>query len=281
MAKKFINYSIRDIAGAYDWEFLRGSCTASVSADGVYDLNRFTQLEASSVIRAICSAAGDNGADILIAGKYISNPTVASASDVEITYSTIDASAAASTSATQGYTHIDYITKPVTIASVFVTSASGLLVTLGGSETYVANDIRKINSITDGTYVVWNFDWNNQVKANPNSASSGSVAGYDIDYRNKLRAFNVGSTRSLTVYYQRLPKYLIHDQDRTEFPYEFYPDIVQYAYYQYALRYQDEQDAWNGKQAAPFLLDNIIKKWTLGKDKKNIRVMPSWFRRRI
>ena len=283
-AKRFINWSIRDIANEYDWEFLRGSKSQSVTANGTIDLNSITQLTGvSAAVYGIASATADEGVGVTIHGKYLNVSTSA----FSVTSDGITVSAALTASGSQAWSHIDAITKPITSDGVYITNGTTTIATLGASDTYVANDIKKINSIIDsaGDRVVKFMDYNSALRGDPNSNYTSGGLGYDVDYKNVVKFYNVPDAgRTVTILYQRQPLYLINDYDRTEFPEDMYADITNYAYKVYGKQYQDEGD--NIPDTAKIamreaLAGEIIRKWTMGKDRKQKRIMPRNMRRTL
>lgn len=276
-AKLFINWSITDIANGFDWPFLRGNMSLDVSADGVYVVDKFQQLSASANVYAIAFDSLDNGVIVQCHGKYVSGNTFYPVVD------SLNCSAAVTASGSNYLNYIDYFTKPITNGSVIITVGSGnILLILGANETCISNDVKKITSIIDpvNNKDATNLDYNTQSLGNPNASTSGSRGGYDIDYLNRVRFFNINSPRTYTINYQRNPKYLSENTDITEFPRWFYQDIIDYAHKVYGLRFQDEQDAWNGIQLKPVLLQEIIRKHA------NITTtspdcIPAWFKRRV
>lgn len=275
-AKLFINWSIEDIANGYDWPFLRGTRDISVSADGIYSLNAFSQLTASANIYAVAQSSADNGLVVQCHGKYASGDTYYNVSN------NLNCSASVTASGSNFFNSIDHFIKPITTGSVVITTGTNILLTLGATDTCVANDVKKITAIADAAnnHQAVEFNYSNQLQANPNASTSGNIGGYDIDYNNQIRFYNVNSARSYTVLYQRNPKYLSQNTDISEFPRWFYQDIVDYAHKVYGLRFQDEADAWNGIQMKPMLLQEIIRKHT-NMANSSPRVVPAQFARRV
>lgn len=278
-AKLFINWAITDIANGFDWPFLRGNMSLDVSADGVYTIDRFQQLSAVAYVYGNTTVSADNGAIVTVHGKYVSENTYYNATDNLICSANISPYSASSDNY---YHYIDHFIKPITTDSIVILSGVNTLVTLGANETCISNDVRKITSIIDpvNNKDATNLDYNTQSLGNPNASTSGSRGGYDIDYLNNIRFFNINSPRTYTINYQRNPKYLSENTDITEFPRWFYQDIIDYAYKVYGMRFQDEQDAWNGIQLKPVLLQEIIRKHA------NITTtspdcIPEWFKRRV
>lgn len=285
-AKNFINYSLKDIANEYDWEFLRGSTTFTPTANGVYDLNPITQLTGlSATIYGIAEVSADDGKIVNIFGKYINSTTSAYSSYM----SAITVSAALTASASQTFSTIDAFTKPATSGAVYITTGGGnLICTLSADDTYVSNDIRKISAIVDTARDknVTRYDYNTFVKGSPDESVDSDVLAWDVDYGSKVRVFNLSTSVSHTykVLYQRKNKLLVNDWDRPEFPEYFYPDIIQYAWEAYGKRYQDEADAVNGTQLYMLkkeMINEIIRKWTSGGDRVSQRVLPRGLKRKL
>lgn len=285
-AKSFINYALRDIANEYDWEFLRGSTTFSPTANGTYNLNPITQLTGlSATIYGIASSSSDDGKIVNVFGKYINSTTSAYSSIV----SAITVSASLTASAGQSFTVIDAFTKPVTSGSIIITSGSGnIICTLGANDTYVSNDIRKINAIVNTTNDknVIRYDYNKFVKGSPDESVDSDVLAWDVDYGSTVRVMNLNTTSTPTykVLYQRQNKPLINDWDKPEFPEYFYPDIIMYAYEVYGKRYQDEADAVNGSQLYLLkkeLINEIIRKWVSGGDRPSQRILPRGYKSKL
>lgn len=272
-AKMMINWSIQDISNSYDWPYLRGTTTLTASADGVYSLNKFSQLTASANIYAIAQDTSDNGIAITVHGKQISGNSYNNLVD------SINCSSSISASASNYYNSLDYFIKPITTGTIVITSGTNILTTLAASDTVIGNDIHKITTIVDGTYTGINLDYNTQLKANPSGTVEGTNIGWDIDYNNQIRLFNLADARTFTIIYQRIPKYLINNNDLTELPKSFYPDIINYAHKVYGLRFQDESDAWNGIASKQQLIAEIIAKHT--SRTQDQRVMPSWYQRKV
>ena len=275
-AKLFINWSIEDIANIYNWPFLRGTMDLSVSADGLYSLNKFNQLSASANVYAIAQTSADNGVIVQCHGKYVSG---------NVYYNTVNdlnCSAGVTASASNFFNSIDHFCKPITTGSIVITTGSTILCTLGATDTCISNDVRKITAIADasGNRNAQEFDYNDQLLANPDGSTDGSVGGYDIDYNNQIRFFNIDSARTYSIVYQRNPKYLSANTDLTEFPRWFYQDIINYTHKVYGLRFQDENDAWNGISMKPMLLQDIVAKHT-NMTNNSPRVMPAWVKRRV
>jgi type IV secretory pathway protease TraF len=283
-AKLFINYSIRDIANEYDWEFLRNNKTITPSSDQEYSLNPITQLSALTAnIYGIASAGADDGTIVSMFGAKI-NELVSSNPTITYDDTTFTVSAGVSASST-GWSDIQYFYKPVTNGSIFFTNGSTIIATLSATDTYIANDFRKINKIVDATnsQPLEAIDWSTQLEGNPSGTSNSDLRGYDYVGNGKVRFFNV-SGNPYTVIYQRKPRWLVNNQDRTEFPEEFYQDIVQYAYRVYGKQFQDEATAVPDQQIddlKKMLIGNIIRKWTNGGDNKPKRILPRGYTRAV
>jgi len=285
-AQQFINWSLKDVASEFAWPFLRGTKSFTPTANGTYDLNNIEQLTGLSAnIYAIPSAAGDAGATVYINGKYINTTTSA----YNVVNSSIVLSAGVSASASQQFSHIDSFLKPVTSGVITLTNGSGnVICTLGASDTYIANDIRKISAVVDtnsGSQVI-PFDYNMFVKANPGTTNSSSQLAWDLDYGSQIRVMNISptSTYAFNVLYQRDPKYLVNDYDRTEFPTYFYQDIIDYAYKVYGKGYEDEATVTpdgNLYQLKQVLIAEMIRKYTSGGDRKSQRILPRGHKRTI
>lgn len=280
-AKRFINYSISDISNNYDWEFLRGSTSITATAAGVYDVSPIRQLSAQSTVYVQLNSFADFNPNITIGGMYIDGDEFTS------TAYTVEASAGATASAAGDLDHIDFISKPITNDSVFITTSGGnIIATLNATDTYLSNDVKKINSViceNDPSRTDF-FDWNSQLKNNPSQTNNG-VSGYDIDYNSQIRVYSLpASSTVFSIYYQRKPKTLVANNDRSEFPLAFYADIIDYAYKVYAKRYSDEADAVPDTmmiELKNMLIAEIWRKWNAGKDTRSIRVMPAWIKRSV
>lgn len=285
-AKNFINYALKDIANEYDWEFLRGSTTFTPTANGVYNINPITQLTGlSATLYGIAELSADNGSVVNIFGKYINSTTSAYSSYM----ATASVSAAVTASASQSYSTIDAFTKVATSGAVYITTGGGnIIATLGATDTYVSNDIRKISAIVDiaRDKVVTRYDYNTFVKGSPDESVDSDNLAWDIDYGTNIRVFNLTTSQTHTykVFYQRKNKLLVNDWDRPEFPEYFYPDIVMYAFEVYGKRYQDEADAVNGSQLYMLkkeMINEIIRKWTSGGDRVSQRILPRGYRAKL
>lgn len=278
-AKRFINNTLQDFGNGYDWEFLRGMTSITATADGVYTIQPISQLNASSYIYFQIVEAADNGITVNVNGKYLNGDTIIPASGtVTVTYG-------ATASANQYFHQLDNFTKNISTGSIIVTTATGgHIAILNAGSTYIANDIKKINSVIcpgDNTFARF-IDWNDQAKGNPDYQSTGGNKGYDIDYQTSIRVFNLPQTSALDIYYQRSPRYLIGNLDRTEFPRSMYQDIINYAYQIYGKPYEDEASILPDTsyfELKKALINEIIYKWTQGKDDKGRRVMPDWIKR--
>ena len=280
-AKRFINWTIRDLAQQYDWEFLRGNKSLTATAgSGVYDLSNLAQISATAeTIYAQTDATADDGLVVTIFGKQIAADSVLNISSDPIT---IVATATASGGIV--YSHIDSIRKAASTGNITVTtSAGGVIATLTDSDTYVSNDINKINYITDDSNQkrVNPYDESTYELGNPNGSNLGNFSAYDLDHEGKLRLFNVDANVALAIIYQRIPRWLIKDQDRSEFPDVFTSKIVNASYEGYGLRYRDQADANFGKQRYLDLLRDIVSDWVTAKDKPVNRIMPAWYKRRL
>lgn len=280
-AKRFINWAIRDLANEYDWEFLRATTSLTPSADGEYNLNPITQLSSLSAnIYAIAALSADNGVSVYMGGKKLSeavssNPTLTIDSDTF----TISAGVSASAS---GYSQLDWFYKQATNGAVYITNGTAVIATLGASDTYVSNNIRRISQIVDptGNNCLYYIDYATELKGNPSSSAISAYTGYDFNGAGNIRIFNAQNV-ALTILYQKLPKYLINNYDRTEFPYEMYQDIIDFAYRVYGKRFQDEADAIQdmGVSALKHMLaGEIIRKWS---PQKKQRVVPRGLRRAV
>ena len=277
-SKRFINWSIADIANEYDWEFLRGIKNISVSADAEYSLDKITQPTTSADLYFIASASADNGVQLTIGGSIINN-----ALDT-ITYklANVDVSAGVSASSSS-WSNIDYVIKPVTQGTIFITNGTSIIATLDPSDTYVANNTRKINKVVDPTNnrIVEPIDWSTQLEGSPDGSTI--LQGYDFVGNSKVRFFGAsGNTYSLI--YQMRPRWLVNNYDVTEFPRELYQDVIQYAYRIYGKQFQDEATQVGDTMIDDLkkvLIGNIIRKWTSSSEKINKRVLPRGFTRAV
>jgi len=281
--KRFINWTIRDLAQEYDWEFLRGQKTLVASAgSGVYDLNAITQLTASAnTIYVQSDSTADVGSIVTIYGK-----TVAASSTLDISSDPMTVLSGASATIATGansYSHIDSIRKNATTGTITVSTATETLATLAPTDTYVSNDLNKINFITDNSSQkrVFPYDTNMYELGNPAGSNLGNYSGYDTDHEGKLRLFNVDANTSLNILYQRIPRWLVNDTDRSEFPEIFNSKIIDSSYQGYGLRYRDQHDADIGKAKYISLLQEIVTNWKTGKDKPVGRVIPQQYKRRL
>ena len=283
-AKRFINYTLRDLSNRYDWEFLRGTKALTASAgSGIYDLNAIAQISATDQSIYVQSSVGsaDAGAIVSVFGKQI-----AASSELNISSDAITIADGVTASGSIQYSHIDSFRKAASTGDITVTTAlSGgdTIAIMSASETYIANDIRKINFINDDSNVkrVHPYDVNTYEKGNPNGSNLGNFSGYDLTHESKLNLFNVDAGVALSIFYQRTPRYLINDQDRGEFPEEFAPKIIDACYQGYGLRFRDQADAQIGMQRYESLLDAMVADWKIGKDAPQGRIIPAWFKRRL
>ena len=248
----------------------------------LYSLNPIHQLTATAeTLRVSAELTADGGTFLTINGKQIpgANARINEITDII----TVIGSATATGGTT--FSHISNLQRASGSGDFFVyTSTGGLIATLGEGETYLSNDVRKINRIVDRSNDrdVQRYDYNNYQKGNPNDSNLGSYAYYDLDYDSQLRLLNVQNTTDVfRVLFQRQHKLLINDKDRSEFPEDLYPAIVEAAYEGWGLRYQDEQDGVLGKQLYDSLREKIVRKWLSGRERKPPRVIPAWYKRRI
>ena len=277
-AKRFINWSISDIGNEYDWEFLRKSTTVTPSADIEYNLNPITQPSISANLFVIASASADNGVEIKVFGSEINNSLDA------ITYKDASISISAGVSASSNnWANIDYISKPETTGTVFITDGTNIICTLDPTDTYKANNVRKINKVVDPATnrKVEPIDWSTQLEGSPNGATS--LQGYDFVGNSKVRFFGVTGNQYSLIYQMR-PRWLVNNYDVTEFPRELYQDIVQYAYRIYGKQYQDDATQTGDTMVddlKKILIGNIIRKWTNSSEKISIRVLPRGYTRAV
>jgi hypothetical protein len=282
-AKRFINWTVRDLAQQYDWEFLRGNKSLTASAgSGVYDLSNIAQISATAQsIYVQTDATADDGMTVTIFGKQIG-----ASSQLNISSDPITVVGTATASGGIQYSHIDSIRKAASTGTITVTTAltgGDTIATLSASDTFIANDINKINYITDDSNQkrVHSYDESTYELGNPNGSNLGNYSAYDITHEGQLQLFNVDANVALSIFYQRNPRWLIKDQDRSEFPEIFISKLVNAAYEGYGLRYRDQSDANFGKQRYIELLKDIVADWKNGKDKPVNRVMPGWYKRRL
>ena len=179
-----------------------------------------------------------------------------------------------------GYSQLDWFYKSVTNGAVYITNGTTIIATLGATDTYVSNDIKKINQVIDpvGNNCLGYIDYATYLKSNPSNAAL-TYTYYDFNGSGKIQIFNA-QNRALTLLYQRKPRYLVNNYDRTEFPYQMYQDIIDFAYRVYGKRFQDEADAIQDMgvtQLKHQLAGEIIRKWTPNVKEK--RVLPRQFRR--
>lgn len=282
-SKRFINWTLRDLSNRYDWEFLRGQkgLTATAGA-GLYDLTNIAQISATAQSIFIqTDASADDGSIVTIFGKQI-----AASSALNVSSDPVTLVATATASGAIQYSHLDSIRKAASTGTIIVTSsASGgdIIATLGPTDTYLSNDINKINIITDTSNLkrVHPYDEATFEQGNPDGSNLGNFSAYDINHEGQLQLFNVEASVLLKIFYQRVPRWLIKDQDRSEFPYIMTSKIINASYEGYGLRYRDQEDAQLGKQRYLGLLDDIVSDWKVGKDKPVARVMPIQYRRRL
>ena len=285
-SKNFINYSLADIANEYDWEFLRGYITFTPTANGTYNLNPITQLTGlSATIYGIAELSADDGKVINVFGKYINSTTSAYSQVV----SAITVSASLTASAAQTYSTIDAFTKIATSGAITITTGGGnIIATLGATDTYVANDIRKISAVVDTARdkQVIRYDYNKFLKGSPDESVDSDTLAWDVDYGSTVRVMNLNTSVSHTykVSYQRQNRPLINDWDRPLFPEYFYQDIISYAWEVYGKRYQDEADAVNGSQLYMLkkeLINEMIRKWVSGGDRVTQRILPRDYKSKL
>lgn len=285
-AKRFINWTMSDLALEYDWEFLRGQHLLTATAgSGAYSLDSISQLTATAnTLYVYSDDAADEGLTVTIYGKQ-----VAASSQLNISADPITILSGASATPATGaisYSHIDSIRKATSTGTVTVTVGSptgDTVATLSSTDTYVSNDISKINFITDTTNDkrVHPYDRNTYERGNPDSSNLGNYSAYDMDHEGQIRLFNVDANTALQILYQRIPRWLINDSDRSEFPRIFDQKIINAAYEGYGLRYRDQQDAQIGKQRYKALLEEIVESWKVGKDAPVRKVIPAQYRRQL
>jgi hypothetical protein len=276
-AKRFINWSLRDIGNEYDWEFLRDEVQVTPTADIEYNLNRITQPTGCSAnIFGIASAAADNGTIAQVYGAVVNNVLNT------IAYQSTNLELSAAVSASGTVSDIQYISKPETTGTVYFSDGTRIIATMSPNETYISNDIRKVNKVVDvnGNTVVTQIDWATQADGSPDGTTV--LQGYDFVGSSRIRFF--GARGTYNIIYQKKPRWLINNTDRTEFPEELHQDIVQYAYRVYGKQYQDEATQVPDQQIddlKKMLIGNIIRKWSNSGDKKNIRVTPRGYARAV
>jgi len=277
-AKRFINWSIRDIGNEYDWEFLRGTVTGTPTADGEYNLSRITQpTGVSAAIYVIPQLSADDGTIVQMYGSRVMD----SLNTVEHGMDNITISA--DLSASSYASDIQYLSKPITTGDVYFSDGTRIIATMMSDETYISNNIRKINKVIDATNntKVEPIDWSTQAEGNPSGATI--YQGYDFVGSSRIRFFGV-SGNPYRLIYQAKPKWLVLNTDRTEFPEELYQDIVQYSYRVYGKQFQDEATQVPDQQIddlKKMLIGNIIRKWTNSGDRKGIRIMPRGITRAV
>lgn len=282
-AKRFINWTLNDLSCAYNWEFLRGSLTLTATGGAsTYDLSQISQLTATATtVYAQCASTADAGTSVFIFGKQIPG----SNSNLVISNSEISVATTATASGGNTFSHIDSITRPIGSGNVIITTGSGsVIATLGPTTTYMSNDISKITRVTDLTNSrsVPLYGYDDYVKGNPNDSNLDSnYPAYDTDYSGYIRFMNISAGDCFQINYQRQPRYLSQDQDRSEFPYFLYQKIIDSSYQGYGLRFQDEADAQIGKARYLDLLDDIVSCWKRGTDQGTSRIMPAWLRRTL
>lgn len=280
-SKRFINWTMRDLSQKYDWEFLRGTKLLTASAgSSVYDLSDIIQLEGSAnTIYIQSDATADGGSIVTMYGKQIAASSTLNISSDPIT---IIGSATATGGIT--YSHLDSIRKAVSTGTITVTnSSSEVIATLSPTETYLSNDINKINFITDTSNLkqVRPYDESTYERGNPNGSNLGNFSAYDMDHEGKLRLFNVDTNVALSIIYQRIPRWLINDYDRSEFSEVYNARIINACYEGYGLSYRDQASQEAGKARYDTLLGEIVSDWKIGKDQPVSRVMPTWYKRRL
>lgn len=285
-AKRFINWTIQDLANEYDWEFLRGSLNITASAGaGIYSLQQLDQLTATAeTLYAYTDATADSGLPVYVYGKQIG-----ASSNLTITADIMSLIGTATATGGMTFSSIDSIRKNTTSGTVtVVTSTGGVIATLSSTDRIKANDIRKINVVVDqnNSELMAAFDYNTYQQGNPNDSGRGTLQAYDIDFdpdyaNQSIRLMNVAVGRAALVIYQRIPRYLMRDNDRSEFPEYLYPGIIEAAYEGWGLRYQDEADGSQAKLRYKELLQEIVRTWITGKAQKGARVMPGWYRRHV
>ena len=280
--KRFINWTLKDLANEYDWEFLRGEINLTATGgSGVYNLEAILQLSATAETLYAQSDATADGGDILeVFGKSIPG------SDADLIYQRDLMTLVATATATGGvsFSHIDGIRRVAGDGTILVTNSEGtVLATLTSTDTYLANDVNKINKVISNSNdkQIKPYDYSTYQKGNPDNSDLGDDGAYDIDYLGQLRLMNVTANDIFRIVYQREPKYLFNDQDRTEFKTSLYPQIIEACYFGYVARYEDESDGTTLKAAYKTKLGQIIDAWLKGKDQRTSRVMPSWQKRRI
>lgn len=278
--KLFINWAINDLACLYDWPFLRGEIQMTATAgSGLYVINPISQLTATAQTLYIYSnATADGGGSVIVKGKQIPG---SNANYINVT-DTVTLIATATATGGVTFSHIDSITRAVGSGTItVVTSTGGSVATIPSSTEYVSNDISKINAVVNQTDKVSIFEYNYSTyqKGNPNGSNLGTDAAYDMDYSGKIRFMNITSGDSVLILYQRTPKYLMDDRDRTEFPNKFYSKIINAAYEGYGLRYEDEGDALQGKMRYQSLLKEIVQDYLIGSNQQTRRILPKQFKR--
>lgn len=280
--KRFINWTLKDLANEYDWEFLRGEINLTATGgSGVYSIDPILQLSATAeAIYGQSDATADGGDIIEVFGKSIPG------SDADLIYQrdliTLVATATASGGVT--FSHIDSIRRVAGDGTILVTNSSGVvLATLANTDIYVSNDINKVNKLISNTNdkQVKLYDYSTYQKGNPDNSNLGDDSAYDIDHMGQLRLMNVTVNDIFRIIYQREPRYLFNDQDRTEFKTALYPQIIDACYFGYVARYEDEADGTTLKAAYKAKMGQIIDAWLKGKDQRTSRVMPSWQKRRL
>lgn len=281
-AKRFVNWTLQDLGNRYDWEFLKGTLQLTASAgSGLYVIDPIAQITATGTTLYVYSdATADGGSTVKLLGKQIpgSNADVIQSCDVVTIIGTATATGGV------GFSHLDSIQRATGSGTVYVvTSAGGVVASLGASTTYLANDIKQIDKVVDQTNnkIITRYDYSDYQKGNPNDTNLTSDEAYDIDFNGQIRLMNVASGLSVLILYQRSPRYLINDIDRTEFPRFLYQKIINASWNGYGKRYQDEQDGTVGESIYTQLLDDIVSDYKMLGEKKGKRILPNWIRRTL
>jgi hypothetical protein len=288
LCKRLINDTLQDLSNMFTWEFLTDMKSYTTTADDqmvILDGNTPYNLDASAIMYAYCTATGDSGTLLTINGKRINADNT-----FDITSESLTLCTTATATGAIGWSHIDSFIRTGTTGDVVVIGSDGTeLLRIENDVKVSKEDIGKItcvNNLNSGKEIV-EVDPATILKGGL-SVSSGTLlfSPYTPCYallENGIGLANVGSGSVLLITYQKTPRVLNQNIDRTEFPRQLWPKIIEAAFLN-GLRHEDESDGDAGLQAYIPKLQEIVSDWVMGRGQSTIgrpRVMPVGVKRRI
>ena len=287
LCKRLINDTLLDLSNLYDFEFLRCDATGTLTADDQEVLVGATvwDLSAATNIVAYNSATGDHGCTVTIYGTRINADETFDVTSESLVLSSIP-DAIQATGTTQ-FSQLHRITRTGSAGPIIFYNSSGEGI---GQILAIQSEIEPINNIRI-TYLgipalnreITRMDYNTVLQGSPQGSYTGTKACYDL-HKSGIKLFNVASGTVIQLLYQKTPRYLINNIDRTEFPRYLWPKIIEAAYLGYGLRAEDEADASEGRALYRQKLDEVVSDYFLhgGKTTESrTRVLPARVRRRV